>query len=275
MSITELGGAALEVRIAPTEQRLDLQTYTTILSEVRRTLDEVDHIAIPQRTPRLNWAIRDLKMDREVRMILVPRAVPVRRALSSLAIPTDGLVNGVLSLSREAHIPAYFSDSTVRRIGQIGKFVTTGEVDHVSVASMHLPGEAAVVDQETTLNAGRAIDAVKKAFSSIAGTLEILEQRRGRQPRAFIRVPGLSHGVRIEANAGQTDSLRQAWGSRVLAEGLLKRNIVGQPISLELASLEVVAEAGSSLSPWELLGVDPEFTGGLSTADFIEQVRRG
>ncbi|MEU3494429.1 hypothetical protein ABZ747_13180 [Kitasatospora cineracea] len=275
MTITEVSEAALEVRIAPTQQRIDLQAYTSILSEVRKALEEVDRIAIPQRTPRVNWAIKDLSMDREVRMLLVPKTVPFRRELSSLTVPPDGLVSGVRSLSREARIPAYFSDSTVHRVGLIGKHVRAGEIDHVSVASMHAPSEAAVVDRTTTLNADRAIEPVKKAFSSITGTLEVLEHRKDRPPRAFVRSAGMSHAVRIEAREDQANMLRDAWGTHVLVEGLLKRNIVGQPVSLVLSSLEPVAERGSSVDPWELLGIDPDFTGGLSTAEYMKQVRRG
>jgi hypothetical protein len=269
-----MGGAALEIRIAPAQRRLDLQAYTSILSEVRKALQEVDRIAIPQRTARLNWAITKINMDQEIRMILEPKMVPVRRELSSLVVPTDGLVSGVRSLSREAIIPAFFTDSTVHRIGLIGKHILAGEIDHVSMASAYAPSDAAVVNQATTVNADRATEPVKAAISTITGTLEVLERRRNHAPRAFIRVDGTSHAVRIEAKADQTTLLREAWGDRVRAEGLLKRNIAGQPVVLELSSLEPVPERDSSINPWDLLGIDPEFTGGLSTAEFIEQVRR-
>ena len=168
MTITDVGEAALEVRIAPTQLRIDLQTYTSILSEVRHALEEVDRIAIPARTPRVHWAIKELSMDREVRMLLVPKIIPTKRLLSSLSIPTDGLVNGVRQLSKEARIPVNFSDATVNRVGVIGKHVSAGDVDHVSVASMHSPSDAAVVDRATTINAARAVEPIKKAFSSIA-----------------------------------------------------------------------------------------------------------
>ncbi|WP_162602209.1 hypothetical protein [Streptomyces sp. CS207] len=275
MTITEVGGAALEIRIVPGHQRLDLQAYTSILSEVRKSLEEVDRIAIPARTPRVHWAIKDMSMQKEVRILLTPKTVPNRRAIATLSVPTEGLVSGVRSLSRVAEIPAYFTDSTVHRVGQIGKHVKSGDVDRVTVASMRSPTEWATVDQATTMNAARAIEPVKKSFSSISGVLEILEHRTGRSPRAFLRVDNSKHAVRIEAREDQSSLLRESWGERVLVEGLLKRNILGQPVSLVLDSIENTPERGSSVSPWELLGIDPDFTDGLSTEDYIRRVRRG
>ncbi|UUN28585.1 hypothetical protein [Streptomyces sp. FIT100] len=275
MTITDIGGAALEVRITPSHQRLDLQAYTSILSEVRKSLEEVDRIAIPARTPRMQWAIKDMSMRQDVRILLVPKVIPNKRAISTLSVPTEGLVSGVRSLSRVAEIPAYFTDATVHRVEQIGKHVRSGDVDRVSVASMRIPTEAAVVDQATTINAARAIEPVKKSFSSVTGVLEVLEHRTGRSPRAFLRVDGSKHGVRVEAREDQSSLLREAWGERVLAEGLLKRNILGQPVSLVLDTIENAPDRGNALSPWELLGVDPDFTEGLSTEEYIRRVRRG
>lgn len=275
MTITEVGGAALEVCIVPSHQRLDLQAYTSILSEVRKSLEEVDRIAIPERTPRVHWAIKDMSMQKEVRILLVPKTVPNKRAISTLSVPTEGLVSGVQSLSRAAEIPAYFTDATVNRVGQIGKHVKSGDVDRVTVASMRAPTDCAIVDQATSLNAARAVEPVKKSFSSISGVLEILEHRTGRSPRAFLRVETSKHAVRIEAREDQASLLRESWGERVLVEGLLKRNILGQPVSLVLDSIENDPERGSAVSPWELLGIDPGFTDGLSTEDYIRRVRRG
>ncbi|MFC7809974.1 hypothetical protein [Streptomyces olivaceus] len=275
MTITEIGGAALEVRIVPGHRRLDLQAYTSILSEVRKTLEEVDRAAIPTRTPRMHWAIKDMSMRDEVRIILTPKEVPNKRAISTLSVPTEGLVSGVQSLSKVAEIPAYFTDATVNRVGIIGKHVKSGEVGRVAVASMRAPNEWATVDQVTTSNAARAVEPVKRSSSSISGVLEVLEHRAGRTPRAFLKVDGSKHAVRIEAREDQSTLLREAWGEHVLAEGLLKRNILGQPVSLVLDSIANIPDRGSSVSPWELLGIDPKFTDGLSTEEYVKRVRRG
>ncbi|MFJ6541741.1 hypothetical protein ACIQMP_13945 [Streptomyces sp. NPDC091385] len=274
MTVTEIGNAALEVRIAPSHQRLDLQAYTSILSEVRKTLEEVDRIAIPERTPRVHWAIKDVSMAKEVCMLLVPKTIPGKRAVSSLSVPTEGLVSGVRSLSRTPEIPAYFSDATVNRVGQIGKHVESGDVDHVTVSSIQGSGEPAIVNRETTLNAARAVDPVRESFSSIVGILEILQHRSGRPPRAILRIEKSNHAVRITAREDQSPILRESWGERVLAEGLLRRNSSGQPVSLQLEGIEGAPQRSSAISPWELLGIDPDYTEGLSTEEYIKRVRR-
>lgn len=265
--------SALEVRIAPTSARLDLKTYTQILGEVRLSLEEVDRTALPVRSPRLKWAIADMKMDRDVKITLVPAVVPPKRSLQSIAAPLHGFVEGVDMLAEAPKIPPYFSERTVARVGHIGKHIGSGGIEQVAVTSLNGDRHTAVVDADTVDNASRAVLPAKSAFSSVTGTLDVLSHSRGSSPRALIRDPRTRHAVRVVAHSDHSELLRKAWGRRVIASGVLQRNSEGQPVSLQMTDLEVLPDYRAPMDPADILGINPRATGDLSTAEYLKQVR--
>lgn len=270
-----IGDAVLEIKLSSPHRTLDLRSFTQVLTQMRLTLEEIDRNATPVRTPRVQWGIRDMDMKAGGRVFLVPEIIPRARAWSTLALPTDGLVGGVQSLSQTAEIPPYFSEGTIGRVQAIGKHVSAGTFDKISVSSRReaLPAE---VGRQTVENAARAVEPIRRSFSSVVGTLDVLDYNRGgRRARAEVRVSGSRHAVRIFADHGQAAELRNAWGQRVRAVGLLKRNLAGQPVSLDLEELEVLGSPPEPVSPWDILGIDPDFTGGMNTAAYMERVRRG
>ncbi|MEU9655028.1 hypothetical protein [Streptomyces chartreusis] len=265
--------SALEVRIAPTSSRLDLKTYTQILGEVRLSLEEVDRTALPVRSPRLRWAIKDMTMERDVRIVLVPAVVPAKRSLQSIAAPLNGFVDGVELLTESPKIPPFFSERTVARVGHIGKHIGPGGIEQVAVTSLNGDQHTAVVDEGTVTNATRAVLPAKSAFSSVTGTLDVLSHGKGSSPRALIRDPRTRHAVRVVAHSDHSEMLRNAWGRRVIASGLLQRNSEGQTVSLQMTDLEVLPDQRGPMDPADILGINPRITGDLSTAEYLKQVR--
>jgi len=270
-----IGDAVLEIKLSSPHTTLDLQSFTQVLTQLRLALEEIDRNATPVKTPRVQWGIRDMDMKVGGRVLLVPEAIPRARAWSTLALPADGLVDGVRSLSEAAEIPPYFSEGTIGRVQAIGKHISAGTFDKIYVSSRR-EDRLAEVGRQTLENAAKAVAPIRRSYSSVTGTLDVLDYNRGgRRARAEVRMQGSKHAVRIFAGHGQAADLRDAWGKRVCVEGLLKRNIAGQPVSLELDDLEVLDAPPEPMSPWRILGADPDFTGGLGTAGYLERVRRG
>lgn len=237
------------------------------------SLEEVDRTALPVRSPRLTWAIDELTMDREVRIVLVPSVVPAKRSPRSISTPLHGFVDGVELLTESPRIPPFFSERTVGRVGHIGKHISGGGVESVAVTSFSGECHAAVVDEDTVKNALRAVLPAKSAFSSVTGTLDVLSHSKGSSPRALIRDPRTRHAVRVVAHSDHSEMLREAWGRRVVASGILQRNSEGQAVSLQMTDLDVLPDHLRQMDPAQILGVNPDMTGDLSTADYLKQVR--
>lgn len=265
-------GPSLEVLIR-TNTRLTLVNYTQILSEIRLSLDEVDRIALPGRTPRIHWAVRETGGMGDIRIVLVPQHIPVRRELQSLAVPSSGLVSGISTLQTEPVIPELFSARTVERIQHVGAHIERGQIKELQLSSLNGKRSSALLDSSAVAHARRAVRPSQRAWSSIVGLLEVLIAKGSRDPRAVILQEETRSAVIIRAGNEQKNLLRNAWGHRVVASGELTRNSVGQAIRLDLHDLKVLPRMQDRVSAQDLVGIIPEATGSMTTEEYMEHIR--
>lgn len=76
--------------------------------------------------------------------------------------------------------------------------------------------------------------------------------------------------VEVVADAGQFARLVAALGRRVEIAGRLTRDADGRAIAVAMRDLEVLP-AGRPLT--DLIGLDPDFTGGLTPEEYLEEIR--
>ena len=63
--------------------------------------------------------------------------------------------------------------------------------------------------------------------------------------------------------------MTSALEERVVVKGVVVRNAKGQPVRVEDAEFEVLLESPPLVG---LVGLDPNFTGGLSLRDYTERI---
>jgi hypothetical protein len=268
------GDVQIEVAIDGPPRAVGVRAYTQVLEQVLLSLEEIDRFVLPGRTPRIDWAIADLSVNGALRAVIAPRRTPPRRPIGTVSAPAVGFVSGVSSLKRLPEIPALFSPLTVDRVLHIGKPVGANGVERVDIRSVGLDTEVAVIDSETVDHARRAVSVSRKAFGSIIGRLDVLNGRPRTGLRAQVLIEGTRRAVTVRAAPDHAALLREAWWQRVIVAGELRRNAVGQPILLDMTELTILPER-EVVSARDILGIAPDWTGDLTTEEFIRQARRG
>jgi hypothetical protein len=71
------------------------------------------------------------------------------------------------------------------------------------------------------------------------------------------------------------DKVLQTLGGRILVFGDVFSNAKGEPVKVAVSDFELVEGTGRLPTVAELTGSDPDFTGGLSTEEYIRSIRRG
>ncbi len=61
----------------------------------------------------------------------------------------------------------------------------------------------------------------------------------------------------------------------MIAFGLISINVKNEPLKVSVGSIRVLGEGKRLPLASELTGSDPEFTGDLSTDEYIRSIRRG
>jgi hypothetical protein len=263
----------LEVAIEAPPRSVGVRAYTQLLDQVVLALEEIDRFALPG-IARLDWTVDDLSSNGSLRSVITPRRVPPRRPPGTAPVPVTGFVTGVQFLHSVPQIPQFFSPITVQRVEHIGKALAVPGVKIVRITNQASRLDRAIVDSETVDNARRAIAVSQHAFGGVQGRLDVLNARPRGGPRAQVLLEGTRRAVTLRAAPDQIDLLREAWGKRVRAAGVLMRNSSGQPIRLDLTELQIIDEREPT-SAWEILGLGPDWTGDLTTDEFIRQARRG
>lgn len=173
-------------------------------------------------------------------------------------------------IEREGTSPPYLSEAgmnAARRIVQrIGKEGMTG----VEISS---------TDRRITLTE-RAFDNMDwlasetdKSPGSVEGTLETVSIHRG--SRFTIYHSRTKKAIRCDIPQGSDllDHAKEALGSRVLIGGILHTNATGEPTRIAAETLRILRERHELPSIASLSGKYPDFTGDLTTNDFIRNIR--
>ncbi|GAA4024977.1 hypothetical protein GCM10022247_56790 [Allokutzneria multivorans] len=271
--MTIIEDAAVEV-LLNADRNLSLSGYTSILTEIRLALEEVDRLAIPTRSPRLDWAVQSLSGSQKLRIILAPQEIPSHRPPNTIALASNGFVAGIGELHQEPAIPPLFSARTVERVQKVGDHMVKERLRDIKLTQLGRCQMNAIIDTQTVDKAKQAVRPAQRAWGSVTGKVEVLVARNEQHPKAQIVVEGTRRAVDIRGNAEHRDALRDAWGRRVMAGGELTRNSLGQPVRLSLTELHVLPEKDSSLTAWDILGMAPSATGELTTTQYMDLLRR-
>lgn len=257
--------------------RLSLRAYTSILNEVRLSLEEVDYLAAPESQPRLEWGVQSVRTDQsELYATLAPLSLPAKRSLETVSASPIALIDGLQELHKQASIPDLFNERTVHRVQRMAAPVASGQVRDVTITNLNGHRRSAMVSEETLIHARGAVKPSAKSFGSIVGRLDVLnarDRRSGKIAGQILR-EGTRSAVIIRAPKESADTLKNAFGSRVLAYGQLTRNGVGQVTRLDVDELHVLPPQ-DRVSARGILGIAPNATGTLSTSEYIDLIRSG
>lgn len=263
--------AAVEV-VIDAEKRIPVPTFAGILSQVSWSLDDIDRTTRPGKNTRVEWGIVEVSGSKSIHAWLAPIAVPASMDPKAISAAAKGLVSGAEGLSHIPEIPELFTASIVRRVERVSGSIAKGLVDGIRIVSLNGSRNETTLTAGTAKNAHDAVTESRTSWGSVSGVLDVLDSRHRHGVRAQIYVPMERRAVMVHASPEHVDMLKECWGQEVMAHGELKRNGRGQMISLWLEALNAVQHE-ETVSPWVLLGSNSEFTGTLSTSQFMEVAR--
>jgi len=89
---------------------------------------------------------------------------------------------------------------------------------------------------------------------------------------ASVWIEGTGRRVSIWFTEDQLELIKAGLHRRVVVSGRMLRNGAGDPVRLTLRSLEVLQGIDKAPPLTDLIGIDPGFTGGVSTVDYLREI---
>lgn len=264
----------IEVSLDGARGDVEVSRYARALTDTVWLLTHIDRLAVRETQARLRWTIADTSANGVLRARLTPRTIPDKRPAETVAVSPRALVDGLMALTERPEIPDLFTEASVHRVDRLGE--PTGGVRGITLAPVTADGDVGqpVPITETVREHARAAVAPRETSTgSVVGVLDVLNARSRGRIKGSIYNARTRHAVTCVVPADHSSQFVEAFGRKVLVGGLLTRNELGQVISIEVAELQILPEDFRTPTVDELLGIDPGWTGDLSTAQYLARVR--
>lgn len=265
---------------APTPEDLlgQVKDFVDILRGVERAFGEGVVASV-------DWRITKATTNSPITFEITP--FPVNPAMNITARVLEiekAASNGLKDMARGVERPKYFTDDVLARAEQMHSRVQNGLADTEIGFDAEVSPDAILIDRSAaTLR--DALRAQKKdqvqtyqELGSIEGHIVTVERDgrgtsvliiRDRRTRKLVKAT--PKGAAFAAL--DTVSLGEVWrGLRVRARGVITYSSIGVIKAFKVNGLNIVKDEGL---PTMHDIVDPDFTDGLPTEDYLEQLRRG
>lgn len=250
--------------------QVSLASFVRVLERSLSVLTHLDSVVSGVKTGILDWYVTDLRMG-SLAAEVVPRQRPRTLLYHSDTGPqvVEAFIEGLRLVEEQATVPPNFEETAMNRMKLLG---TSFQKNGARSMSASAPGQPpARVTPQLAANARDALKIATEAKGSVIGMLEVINVHGGRVFSVYDIVR--RRPVRCHFPDEMMAEVKDALTRRVLVEGVLRRNRLGDLVRVLVERLEVLPELIEAPSVDELLGSDPGFTGGLSSEDYVRGLR--
>jgi hypothetical protein len=270
----------------PEDDRITAPTGDDLIGQIRDFLDVLRGVeeTVGEGGNQLVWRVTDAKMNSPISLEFTPYGTgPTADVLARAELVEKRTADGFRAMRHGETRPLYFNDSVLAKAKRIHQRVLNGLSDTVIAFDPDVEREPVVIDRPAAREVELASEK-QKGLASIPyrelGSVEgfVTKPELDGYERAILRFRSRLDNEEIKAYARghafhQIERLRlsDVWqGVRVRVYGLIHYKGLGQIDCINATSIEVL---DSEPLPGMDDIVDPNFTGGLTTEEFLRQLR--
>jgi len=271
----------------PDDERIDAPTAEDLLGQISDFLDILRGVeqAVEGGGKALVWRVTDATMNSPISLEFTPFGEgPAANVAARIERVEKTTADGFKALRRGDPHPPYFTDAVLAKARRLHSRVLNGLSDTVIAFESDIEADAVVIDPAAARDLERTIEREKaatsapyKEFGSIEGF--VTKPELDGFGRAILRFKARLGGAEIKAFASgdafrqvEALTLHEVWeGIRVRVYGVISYKTLGQVEHINAKGIEV-------LDAHPLPGIDdiidPMLTDGLSTEEFLRELRR-
>lgn len=250
---------------------ISLDVFLEASSHFLALLKSVDESDAPRRTVR--WRLSHLSYSSPA--VVEATAVPARKDVEMqrpdrlAALVLDGME----ILDTGTPHPK-FSDAALEDARALAEVKDRGGITGIAVIGrneLRPPIERRVlVSKRVSAAVDQVLGAKYRSLGSITGSLEAINIHG----IAFFNLWEAVHGKRVRClfSLGEmTDRAKDALGKRVVVTGEIVSTARGHPFSVRISDLRILGDASDLPSADDITGIDPEFTDGLESSEWLRR----
>ncbi|HEY2390116.1 MAG TPA: hypothetical protein VGK22_03000 [Candidatus Angelobacter sp.] len=264
----------LRIDIVGDPKSIPFRTFGHVANDSLSILGDLDRALSFRSGGSTEWFMNDISKNGVLRLEIYSQ-LKARNVRADVGRDiANSFVTGFKTLEIEGKSPAFLSDKGMRKAEHLTSLIDERGARAI-VASIPETEKAVEITRHSATNIQKLIPEAYTAIGSVEGLLETISVHKNKK---FIVYQGMT-GKAVTCQFPKLelmDKVKQFLGERVQVSGIISRNEKGEPVRVLLQKESDLKIFGYDLKilPFKKLGgSDPNFTGDLSTEDFIRKIR--
>ncbi len=248
---------------------ISLESFVIIINNSFDILKDLDSVISRQPRGSLDWIIKRVSADSigiEIESKARDPKIDYGRKVAEV------YSDGIEIIRSEGITPPYFSDYCLRRVWEVAKVLRGDGASALEIRDL-VRHKSTEFDAQIVTTTSQLMGYSYQSFGSVEGTLEMISIHKPARFNVYhsISLRAVRCNLREEDIAGVKDAL----GRRVVVSGLVSYNVKDEPKSIMVEELEVIPRENELPTIDKFVGSDPNYTGDITTEEYIRSMRSG
>lgn len=245
---------------------LGVSAFLNAVRESLYMLADIDAGLSGEPRGTLDWSVASLKTSSAV-IEMESRSRDEERNFGPQV--TRFFVTGLQQLEELGVTPPYLTESGMSHARRLVKLIGRNGMRGLEVSDLET---STAISARAAANIDPLLKTQRRALGSIEGRIETASIHK--RPRVIVYLTRTRKAVTCRMpSTAVLEGAAVAMGRRVLASGMVHYNAKGEPLRVDVDRLRVFRPESELPTIDELAGSDPQFTDGMSTADYIRELR--
>jgi hypothetical protein len=261
--------ATLKFEVKGQVGSITLRGFLTAVESALRMLSDYDAAISGKPKGTLDWIITDVSTG-SLRIVTQSCSrIEDRNFGPEVA---DRFIKGWSEIERHCATPAYLSEQGMKQARQLTRLIGREGMTGFAAASQTVAVE---ITPQASANIEQLLKVRQCSIGCVEGKLETISIHG--ESRFIIYHPRTGKAVtcRVPPDRLRTMISTEMLGRRIIASGKVCSNMKGEPLRVDAEDIKILRR-NEELPPTSALsGLDPNFTGNLSTEEYIRSLRSG
>ena len=249
--------------------KIPVGKFLSATQHFHNLLKEVD-IAISGEAS-LAWEITDLSTGST---IIETTPVLINEDADDSSQPViEATIKGLKEIENNCSQPRFFAENALYSAKQLVECIGDGIARIYVITSLNGQREEVAISKKVSANVEELTGITYKSIGSVEGNIETISVHGG----SYCNIYEVSSGrkIRCEFSMEIFESIKNALGKRAILCGEVRSNKKGYAVSIKARAIRVFKDPSELPKVDDIFGIDPDFTDGLDSAEYVRRQWRG
>jgi hypothetical protein len=260
--------AALHMVIQGRPREITLYAFLTAIENVQQMLADLDSAISEEPHGSLDWVVADLSMGS---LSIALESQPRLEDSDVGPEVAHTIVRGLSIIESEGRTPPLFTESSMRSAQRLVNVIGRDGATGLMVTDLE---QKVTMSAQASASIGQLLKVLRRAIGSVEGRLETISVHG--KPKFIVYHSRTNKGITcILPPEELVAKTIPALGHRVTVSGTVFSNARGEPMRIQAERIRIIPNDEELPTIDEIGGSDPDFTGDMTTEEYIRNIRVG